>query len=97
MFVYAQAEQLIAAQVLRKEKHEAHFANYGHSYSIINDHNLQNEDHVCLFSDFYATGHGGGFNLQGSLQGGGERPLRFRVPPIRTMLISSVEHWKTST
>lgn len=36
-------------------------------------------------------------DLQGSLQGGGERPLRFRVPPIRTMLISSVEHWKTST
>lgn len=38
-----------------------------------------------------------GRNSQGSLQGGGERPLRFSVPPIRTMLISSVEHWKTST
>lgn len=35
--------------------------------------------------------------LQGSLQGGGERPLRFRVPPISTKLISSVEHWNTST
>ncbi len=39
----------------------------------------------------------GGADLQGSLQGGGERPLRFRVPPISTMLISSVEHWNTST
>lgn len=39
----------------------------------------------------------GGGDSQGSLQGGGERPLRFRVPPIRTMLISSVEHWNTST
>lgn len=38
-----------------------------------------------------------GVDSQGSLQGGGERPLRLRVPPINTMLISSVEHWNTST
>lgn len=35
--------------------------------------------------------------IQGSLHGGGDRPLRFSVPPISTKLISSVEHWNTST
>lgn len=67
----------------------------------------QNFQHGCTVFRYYysqsavtailAYVHLGVFDLQGSLQGGGERPLRFRVPPIRTMLISSVEHWKTST
>lgn len=33
----------------------------------------------------------------GSLQGGGDMPLRPKVPPIRTRLISSVEQGTTST
>lgn len=36
-------------------------------------------------------------DLHGNLQGGGDKPLRFKVPPIKTKFISSPEHWKTST
>lgn len=36
-------------------------------------------------------------NLHGNLHGGGDKPLRFKVPPINTKFISSAEHWKTST
>lgn len=36
-------------------------------------------------------------NLHGNLHGGGDKPFRFKVPPINTKLISSAEHWKTST
>jgi hypothetical protein len=38
-----------------------------------------------------------GSHSQGSLQGGGDRPLRLREPPISTRLISSVEQGTTST
>lgn len=36
-------------------------------------------------------------NLHGNLHGGGDKPFRFKVPPINTKFISSAEHWKTST
>lgn len=36
-------------------------------------------------------------DLHGNLHGGGDKPLRFKVPPIKTKFISSPEHWNTST